>query len=138
MKHLKTYEVSFSYEPDYHELYIDREIEKLNHFTGLMDAAFEGKLKKFKYYLNNYIDRLNNKDDRGFTTLMYVVVGKSRLETKMKMIKMLIDNGADVNIKTNDQTFYDRITSSKLKTWVDEQFPQYEFKLKTDVKNYNL
>lgn len=149
MKHLKKYENWFtdlfkSKEYDYPEQFIINTMEREFGHTYLMSAADEGDFKKFQHYFPEYIDRKNLKDNDTLTTLMHVATGKGSIEDKKKMLKMLLDNGEDPFMKYNGKsekdkgkTFYDFL-NSELKKWVNDNYPQFEFDLKQDVKNYNL
>ncbi len=63
--------------------------------------------------LLNYNCNPNSKNDKGLTPLMLCIIGNENLSIKLSIIKILIDNGADVNA-------FDIIKRSTLKYAMDE------------------
>ena len=116
----------------------------------LMNAAREGNLKKFKRVFPRYINKLNDiytdytdTDDGETSTVLLDVTGTSNgdIPDKKKMIKMLIENGADpLFINTSGYSFYDYIQEPKLKKWVDETYPEIvnQLEMIKNSKKYNI
>lgn len=95
--------------------------------TDLMMSIIENDMLAFKKLLKNNVN-LEEKDNDNNTALI-IASEKGRL----KMVKYLILNGADIHSKNNNsKDFYD-VANNELKTWIEKKFPEFIIS-----KKYNL
>ena len=146
MKYLKKYENLFTnmftskYEPDIWEDYMDDTFEEKLGYNKLMSSAYDGDIKKFKYFFKFYQTKLNDISKTNKTVLIYTVLGSCNMTEKKEIIKILIDNNTDMNFEYNGKTFYELIKDDNLKKWVENTYPEFikNLILKRSIEKYNL
>jgi len=157
MKHIKTFENWFTNifksdgsDTEQWDEHLIRNIINISGYNGgslLRQAVSDGNLNKFKRQFPKFINKLNDitidPDDNETSTILTLVASSSEcdISDKKKMIKMLIDNGADPYFfNDSDRSFYDMIREPKLNKWVKDTYPEIvdKIELKKNSDKYNL
>ena len=124
MKYIKKFKI---FEINSGELYLKQH--------KLIFAVIDGDLDKVKDILNNSKNIINDTDYQSFTPLA-IAAYKHNLE----LVKLLIDNDADWNIKTEfNNTFFEILTPHEqdiIKNEYPEKYNNYQKKQKSN--NFNL
>jgi len=152
MKNLKTYENWFtdifkSHDTDMFDDFLDDRMEEMG-YTRLMKYVSEGNLKKIKMALPLYIKTINNTyiqyldsgsqyEESALT--IAASSGKASIPDRKEIIKLLIDNGANMFLEIEEQTFYD-VAIPEIKKWIEETYPDFaeELNFKRSSEKYNL
>lgn len=105
-----------------------------NNNYKLLFAVIYDNLDNVKDILNNSISIINDTDSQLFTPLA-IAAYKHNLE----IVKLLIDNGADWNIKTEfNRTFFDMLTKYEqhiIKKEYPEKYNKYQKQQKSKIFN---
>ena len=85
---------------DNNEEYMCSNYTKSKGFTPLMKLVMSTKLNpNLNKYIKNHIDIINEQNEKGWTALM-LACRNSNIYSSFDTVKILLEHGSDVNIKT--------------------------------------
>src|SRR3954454_17610880 len=91
-------------EYDYKKIYNCRKYTKCNHFSKLMYLIINSNIINYDDmvdYINKNKEEINDQNAEGWSALMIAVMNYN-IYNNIKIIKLLLENGADINKADDD------------------------------------